>query len=229
MMSADFLKSRMRMRNLIVLLLGVLCCATLNAHALEDFRGLNEAAEAPQPRRWVSDRSFGFGTHIELRPVARPDGFLWGIGQDASFRLYERFWLSAGATFLAGAAEGLNYGPRRRISHKQFTVLGIELRPLLRFDFAWWKRGGFYGVIGPSAGYFYGTGGGNRAQPTISAGPAMFIGFEAGRRVRAAWEGGAIVYYALNRDNAGWYASLPGSSKTGTHITLLRFSLRWYG
>lgn len=221
------------MRNLVWLICCALLSAALPARELEDFRALrasdaDEAAEEPH-KRPVSDRDFGFGLHVELRPLNNPNGFFFGFGGEVLIRFHERMWISTAATIFGGSAQAVSYSRFSFGKNRQHGAAGLELRPLLRYDFGWWPKGGMYALLGASTGYFYGTGGGNRARHTWSAGPSLLLGFEAGKRVRVGFESGATVYFALNRKNAGWYAAIPDSGPAGTHITLFRFSLRWFG
>lgn len=203
------------MRALTWLLSCVLVCAALSARELEDFRGLrameDESAQEPSEHnriaekpRSISDRNFSFALQVELRPLSNPNGFFFGFGAEIQYRFHDRLWLNTAVAIFGGSARGISHSPRSFGKERSFSAAGLELRSLLRWDFAWWPKGGMYALTGISTGYFYGSGGGNRALHTWSAGPTFLIGFEAGKRVRTGFESGATVYFALNRRNAGW-------------------------
>jgi hypothetical protein len=218
---------------LLCLLLCTLVSATLAAREFNDLRaGPTKTAlfalEEPEPTM-----DFGLSWQIELRTMEQPRGLFIGLGMEGLLRIDERLWLMPGASYLFGASIDAH---RRPGSPEDFDgtrnasgIYGAELRLHGRADFLRWEQGALYVAGGPSVGYFYGsTTRSNQAQGTWCVGPTWLFGVELGQRVRAAFDTGFTLYFALNHSDAGWLEVGKPNGPVGVHVTLVRFSLRWY-
>jgi hypothetical protein len=179
--------------------------------------------EAPQ--RPASAGSFGLSWSIEVRACERPKAILWGFGFDGMLRLHDRLWLNLGASYLYGTSSEAEVD----YEYQRPPVHGLELRGWAQYRFAQWRSNSSYIMAGPTLAYSSDEGRGRHMfRDTLSVGPSLFMGIELGRIVRAAFDGGVTIPFALNRGDAGWLETHVDSGDLGLHWTIVRFSLRWY-